>query len=309
MKRRFLIFLAFSIFFIPNLVEASTNVFERTEDNLQVADDIVVTEDNIDNILNTPKVDEKEKIYDFADLFTEEEEFFLYNSVNFYIETYDMDMVIVTINDNNKLDAGEYAKDFYDYNYFGKNDKLDGIIYLIDMDTREVYIDTSGNAKLVYDDDRIDRMLDKSFNSLSIGRYYQAAKDFVNDASVYASSGIPDSNEDYFINDKGFLEKKKSANWAITIVGALTIPTVVLIIFISKHKGIKLAVEADNYIDKDKAASVISNDTFLTTHTSRVAIPKSTSSSSGGRSGGRIGGSSISHGSSGRSHGGGGRHF
>lgn len=302
--KKFGIFLSFLVLFIiPTFVSASTNVYERDEDNLQVWDTIKVDESNIDDILLTPKVDEKEKIYDFADLFSDSEEGYLFESVSNYIEDYNMDMVIVTISSNNKRNAKAYAEDFYDYNYFGIGSKYDGIIFLIDMDTREMWISTTGEAMLVYDDARIDNILDKSYVYISDEYYYKAAKSFVTVSAQYASQGLSSSADDYYVDENGDLIREKNVNWGITVVGSIIIASVAVYIFISKHKGIKLATMANDYLDK--SSTVVGNkvDSFLTTHTSRTYIGSNSSSSGGGR------GISSSRGSSGRSHGGGGRRF
>ena len=53
---------------------ALEKTYERTRDNLLVPDGITVNDDNIDAILNTKAVDAEDKIYDYANLFTAEEE-------------------------------------------------------------------------------------------------------------------------------------------------------------------------------------------------------------------------------------------
>ena len=68
------IVLSLIIFLLPIVSFASTNTYPRTEDDLRINSWITVTEENKDNILNTPSVNEEEKIYDFADLYTDEEE-------------------------------------------------------------------------------------------------------------------------------------------------------------------------------------------------------------------------------------------
>ena len=140
MKRSILkltfIFILTLIFSFTVKVFASTNTFPRTEENLGIRDSINVTDTVKRAALSTPKVDEKEKVYDFANLLTDEEEKKLYNSINEYIEKYDMDMAVVTIDKNNKASAMDYADDFYDYNNFGIGSTHDGLLFLIDMDTR-----------------------------------------------------------------------------------------------------------------------------------------------------------------------------
>ena len=51
---------------------------------------------------STPVVDVNLKIYDYANLLTESEETSLYSQIQEFINTYEMDMAGVTIEENNK---------------------------------------------------------------------------------------------------------------------------------------------------------------------------------------------------------------
>ena len=166
-----LIVILFSFCIVP--VSASTNTFSRTEDNLLVSSDITVTSQNIDNILNTPAVDASEKVYDFAELLTLSEEEKLYHQVEQFMDSANLDLAIVTISENNKLNAREYADDFYDYNGFGTDSEHSGVLFLVDMDTREIYMSTTGKAISLYSDYRIDMTLDAISQEFSNQNYYQ----------------------------------------------------------------------------------------------------------------------------------------
>lgn len=292
MKRIFnLLVLTAFILLLPYSAYASTNTEERTEDDLKIWDDIVVTESNKYAILNTPKVNEKEKIYDFADLFTPKEESSLFEEITDYIKASNMDMIIVTISKNNKYTSREYAVDFYDYNLFGKNEYHDGILLLIDMDKRRVEIVTTGYAKLVYDDSRIDDILDNVVINLKNERYNLVGQTFIRSSLRFYEDGIPNSNKGYELNKNGEMVKKKQVNIVLTLIISLSFPTILTFYFISKHKGIILATDANDYIQHSGIIMKNRIDSFLTTHTTRTRIVHSSSSTGGS---GRIGGSSIS---------------
>ena len=123
-----------------------------------------------------------------------------------------MDMAIVTINNNNKNSAMVYADDFYDYNNFGINSTNDGLLFLIDMDTREIWISTTGKAILYYDDYRINNILDTTFSYIVNGDYYNCASSFITESTRYAIKGIPNSNKDYTINSNGDYVHVKNNN-------------------------------------------------------------------------------------------------
>ncbi len=249
-----------------------------------------------------PIVDNSTKVYDFADLLSTTEEDSLYNSIVEFIQTYNLDMAVVTIN-HNFTSAMRYADDFYDYNGFGVGSTNDGLLFLIDMDNREMYITTTGTAQLVYDDYRINKILDATYAEIINQDYYGCAGEFVRLSQDYASLGIPDSNKYADIDEYGdyyvTTTNNKSVNFEVAFVIAGIITLIFMIISLSKHRMIKKASEAKHYLKNIRITNRVDN--FLHTHTSKVYIPPANTSSGGG--------SSTHHSSSGRSHGGGGRRF
>lgn len=299
--KKILNLLLISFIFIISPVYASTNTYERTEDNYRVDSWVNVTDSNRNIILTTPSVDESEKVYDFANLLDENEEKLILNSINEFISKYDMDMVIVTIDSNPRYSAQKFSDDFYDYNSFGKNKTRDGVLFLIDMDTRNFYISTTGEAIRLYNDYRINAILDYVEPYIKDENYYEAASSFIQKSAYYANSGIPSGNVNSYINEKGDIVYYKKINYFFSVVGSLIITAIVIAILVNKNKMIKKATNANLYFNKDLAKITEKNDKFLTTHTTSVSL----SSSSGGSGSG----SSTHSSSSGSSHGGGGRSF
>lgn len=278
----------FSLLVFSNISFASTNTEERTED-LKIRDDIYVDNYNRSIILNTPKVNEKEKIYDFADLFTDDEEKELYNNIMNYINETNMDMVIVTIDENPKSSSMAYADDFYDYNYFGIDEEHSGILFLIDMDERMIYISTTGKAIKVYKDSYINSMLDKIYDKSPSNNPFKCAEEFIKVADKYNYKYVHGSRDTLIIS-------------ALSISIIATV--IVTINRLKKHKMVKVKLTGDDYL----SGMVFSTkqDVLVNSYTSRTRIDHD----SGGSSFGGGGGGSSSHSSSsGRSHGGGGRRF
>ena len=273
----------------------------------------LICNDENDNkyLCKTPKVDNSKKVYDFADLLSDDEERELANMANTFINEYNMDIAMVTINENpyGVSDYGSkvYAQDFYYYNRFGINTSHDGFILLIDMANRYIYMATKGKAMLVYDDIRIDNITEVAYNYLKSGNYYSGYKVMIDKASEYAKSGTAESNEYYCIDDTGepykCKEKPKEINWALSLVIGALCSLIPAFIHTRKYRGIKLATNANTYLQNANIDTT--TDQFLTTFTSRVRRSHDSGGSGGG---GGFGGSSTSHGSGG-SFGGGGRHF
>lgn len=261
------------LFSFLTLVDAKVTTYERTEDNLGVKSSVKVTNENKKDILNTPKVDEQEKVYDFAELFSSDDIDKLKESIAKYTDKFGMDMLVVTIDKNNKEDARHYADDFYEYNDFGMGKNRSGILFLIDMDTRKIYITTGGDAIGKYDDSKIENMLNASYNYVKDQKYYEAANAFIVSAS---SKNIP---------------------WILIVVLPFLVATIPTVVFVHKNKMVRKKIEANQYIDKDSIKITEAKDIFITTNTVRTAIQ----SSSGGGSSTHSGGGGMSFGGGGKS--------
>ena len=127
----------------------------------------------------TPSVNNTLKIYDYAKLIPDDKEKEIYNMIKKFISRYNMDMAIVTINENPKSSSMGYADDFYDYNDFGVGVNKNGLLFLIDMDNRKMWISTTGKAIEIYNDKRIDAILDYTYDKISKKDYSGCAEQFI----------------------------------------------------------------------------------------------------------------------------------
>lgn len=288
MKKKIILIGLLSLMINITPVFASTNTKERTEENYLISSDIKITESNKNNILSTPAIDEKEKIYDFADLFTEEEEQKLYQKISQYIDSYQLDLALVTISQNNKSSPREYADDFYDYNNFGFNNTKDGLLFLIDMDNREIYMTTTGAAINMYNDYRINKALEQVYQYMTNQNYYQGVLQYIQIIGDYAKSGLPGKQD----------QKNLTTTICYSIIISLIITIIIMVILINKNKLVRKKTTAREYLNKDSVSMKNIGEILVSTNTVRHAINHSSSS-----------GSSTHSGSSGRSHGGGGHRF
>ena len=303
MKRLSYILLLFVLLinFIP-LEVLAVNTCTRSKTNLHVRDELV-RDDNLDDILSTPCVDDMDKVYDFADLLTEDEEKDLYQKVINYIDTTNYDLALVTTYDNPKNNAQEYADDFFDYNYFGKNETYDGVVILIDMATRELYVSTSGYAIKMYDDVKINNILDSGYYYITEERYYDTFNNMIASLTNNYNEEFPESNHDLIIDEFGNAHYIKYIPYHLVIILASVITLIVgLVLYFMSRLKIKQA-DTISYLKSHELND--KQDNFINTVVTHT-IRSSSSSSGSSRSGG---GSSFHTSSSGRSHGGGGRHF
>lgn len=286
MKKILKITLVMLTIFTLNIVPvyASTNTKERTEDNYLVEDWVTVTEDNKNNILTTPAIDATEKVYDFADLFTDEEEQQLYTKITNYINEYNLDLAVVTIDENNKTPR-EYADDFYDYNDFNQQG---GILFLIDMYNRKIYMSTTGEAIKMYNDYRINTALDEVYTYMSDEEYYEGTSSYIDKISDYAKKGVPTSNNE---------EKSLTSSIFMSLLIGLIGTAIIMAILIFKNRMVKKATTAREYLNKNSIKIQNMGEILISSNTTKHEIDHSSS------------GSSTHTGSSGSSHGGGGHSF
>lgn len=307
MKKYILIIL--TCLLIPSTVFASTDTYTRTYDDLRVnKSGISVSNSNIGIIMNTPSVNASEKIYDYADLLTDSEEEQLFELINQFITAYSTDFALVTIRENpySKTEddyslyqdsySMKFADDFYDYNDFGIGSDYTGVLFLIDMSNRYIWISSTGGAEQYFYYESVYDLLDYSYTYFTAGDYYKGIVE-----SIYLMSGEYAHDLNYYTDGNYVTIKEKNAQSA-GIITILVISTIATIIFVSVNMSkCKMAKIAKNAADYQRVIGVnIVNDILVnTSHTSHKI-----SSDSGGYSGG---GGHFS--SSGSHHSGGGHHF
>lgn len=231
-------------------------------------------------------------VFDAARLFKPEEIKLLNSFARELTNRYHQDIVIVTTNDAQGKSAMAYADDFYDENGFGYGLNFDGILFLIDMDNREMFISTSGASINIFSDNRLHEMLEKAFGYASRGQYSYAAEAFLKDTQHY-------------------LQKTYDIHWWSWefFVAGLAVIFVILGSLIARHrKGLMTVTSACCYVNFAGIVGINeSNDILLRTTTRLLAEADNTSNRGGGARGN--GGSTTRTSSGGRKHGGMGRKF
>ena len=294
MKKIFVLFISLFLLVLP--VYASTNTYSRTTTDLKVPKKIKYKSSMEHNVLLTPSVNANEKIYDFAELLTEEEEKQLYDKVKEFIANTNLDLAIVTINTNVKDSTQEYADDFYDYNDFS----IDGLAFVIDMQNRIFYISTAGKAMLYYDDYRIEYILSALDQEMYNHEYFNACNTLISQLTEYYNNGFSDNADKYVVIGTQIYRKTPYLLLSIIAVVSATIGTLILAL---RNKKIKLATNSNDYFDNKSFEITKDTKEFISSNTSRVYIPPADSGGGGSSGGG------FHSGSSGTSHGGGGHRF
>lgn len=307
-KIKRLLIILLCLFINITIVSASTETHERTQEN-NYGINKKLPHPNTSVAKKIPLVNANEKVYDFADILSHEEEQKIYELINQFIKETHMDMAFVTIDEKYRYDqVDDFACDFYDYNDFGIDlESYSGIVivrnnHVYSDGYKYYYVATTGLARLYYaDGGRLEDLLDDIQPFFTSGRYVSGIERFVDEGISYYKKGYDSKYKSLFIkevyiNELGNPEAKYYIPVSIRILGSSIITLITMLILVSKNKMVRKAITANEYLDKGSINYTQSMDQFVRSHTTHYTV----SSSSGG--GGSHGGSS------GFGHGGGGRH-
>lgn len=244
-------------------------------------------------------------IYDDANLLSVSDESALADKLDQLAKDYDIDIVLLTTNQANGKSATAYADDFYDDNGFSE----DGILILIDMDNREIAISTSGKMIQYFTDERIESTIDAVYDELVNANYGKSFDIFLDNVGYYMEQGIPDNQYTYHN-----MNAQERVMWVVArvpgvLLGSLFVALIITAIYSKRGRKLKFNKKA-KYVALGNVVMSESDDVLINTNTTRIYVqPRTSSISSGGRSGGSSGRSTTHRSSSGRSHGGGSRKF
>lgn len=289
---------------LPITVNAEVKTYNREElENYGVNKKWNINTNNKDNILKTYAVDSNQKIYDFSDVLTDEEEQKLTDRMYDFTEKYKMDIVILVDNYQYTQDSQNttFATDFYDYNDFGINfEKYDGVMLFRNTYEQNPYFDaySFGNAQLYFYDTRLSNALDYIYDDLHNKSYYEGFNKFIDKMEEYYNEG---KLTDYYVDDSGFLQKQKTSSYYLKMIGlsmliALIITGIIIYILIKKNKMILKATKATVYMNKEKSKITNVQDNFVTSNTTSYVISSDTPSSGGHSSSGGSSGGGFSSG-------------
>lgn len=249
---------------------------------------------------NTPCVDSKDKVYDFSDLLTLEEENEMKKLMDEYSKKYNMDVIFVSYNlpYTNDDDNLYFADDFYDFNSFGLDyDKYDGVVIFRNTYYADPFytVISEGEAQIYLTGNRLSNIEDYIYDDFVARRYVEGVKSVLNELDYYYKIG---PEKGYYVDDMGKVHTKWYPTFIIYIIIGMVAGIIYIIVGLGKHRMVKKATAARDYFVKDSLNLTEKNDIFLRSHTSSYTV----SSSSGG------GGGSFSSHSGGGFSSGGGRH-
>ena len=225
------------------------------------------------------------RVNDFANLLTLDQVEELEASLATLSETYQMEVVILTIDDAEGKSSMNYADDFYDTNGYGYGKNHDGVLLLIDMDNRNIWISTSGLSMKYLTDSRIDTILDKVFNYIADGNYYKGCKTFIENVKT-AFNATPVSDNQLHMDPKD--EKPFTNSYGnpltmqdyiicgiVALIGGLIIASIVRAIVSYSYKHPKYTAPS-TLPSRNSVHYSEKQDRFVSSHTTKTKDRKST---------------------------------
>ena len=250
-------------------------------------------------------------ILDHAGLFSEQEQEAISEKIQDLQAETGMDYCVATTEDARGYSSQEYADQIYEASGFGTGDNHSGMLYLIDMDNREIYISTEGDMLRYLTDERIDAILDNAYEDAADGDYAASALTVLDDTGSYIEAGIDVNQYNYSSETREvdpYFQKKGFPVLAL-FFGMIAGLAAALGTFFSVKGKCQLTRDTYHYplADKSELKLTVSEDRLINQFVTHRRIPKNPPPSSSGRS---SSGRTTTHVSrSGRTHGGGGRKF
>lgn len=245
--------------------------------------------------------DDGNRVVDQADLLSDQEEQMLGKTARELSEKWNQDFVLVTTSDTEGKTAEEYADDYYEEHHFQKN----GVLYLIDMDNREVWVSTSGAMIRFLTDYRIELVIDAGYEELKAGNYADCLQNMMAKTENFLEEGIPDHQYTYDV-ETGKITRYRSVTRGefFAALAAAAVCCIIFVIAVNSSYKMKHGKYSYPFQDKGRLKLIQKEDHFVNQVVTRRKIQKDTSSGSSGS-----GRSSVHTSSGGHSHGGGGRKF
>lgn len=136
-------------------------------------------------------------VFDKAGLFSGSEAAQLSETAAKLEETYNMNFLMLTVEDAQGHSSRDVAERFYENGGYDSDGKKGGILLLIDLDNRELNLVTNGEMILYITDAREERIYDAGYEYAAEGDYGGAMIAMLEQTASYMKKGIPDNQYTY----------------------------------------------------------------------------------------------------------------
>lgn len=225
-------------------------------------------------------------VADEAQLFQEEDITKMGSIIASLSDQFQMNIFVVTVNEANGLSSSEIAHEFYESAAQHTGGTKDGILFLLNMDEREVYIYTRDRVDYLFPPAQIEATLDDVYSYLVDEEYAASVFAFLEHVEhvMQAESNLNDGT--YYAGATATSITMQEI--LLYVVIALALGGVVVAIMAYANKGQK-TVTATTYLQRDSFAVTKRIDRHYNTIVTSQKIANTTNSGPSG-GGTRIGG-------------------
>ena len=213
------------------------------------------------------------RVYDEADLLTDDEESELLDRLDSLSEEYYFDVAVATVQSTDGVAMNKFTDTFYDDNYYGLGDDYDGILFMVSIGDREWHITTHGYGMTAFNDDGLAYLKENVEPLLKDENFYGAFDtyaDLCQDLLEMAANGEP-------------YTEPFSPIWILISLGIGLVLAVLCTMGVrAQLKSVRTQDSAVDYVRQGSMALTRSNDIFLYHTVTKTAKPKDSDSSSGG---------------------------
>lgn len=250
---------------------------------------LLIMVDPIFPISSASAAENKNLIYDEANLLSEQDRNELNALANQYSAERQTDLIIYTTNNEEQKEDKLLTQEFYDNRAPGY-DKPHGntVMLTLDMYNRKIYVAGFYKGEEYVDNDRTARITDKIYSDLSEGNYRIAFEKFLNLSYEYLDLK-PGVNPDNILFKTWFQLAASVAIGSIA-VGVMTY-----------RSGGRVTVNRATYEDSDNSHVIDRQDRYIRTTVTKRKIEKNNNNGGGGSGGGGRTAGGHSHSGSSRS--------
>ena len=133
-------------------------------------------------------------VYDYAGLLSSSETAALEENARDFSDSWNMNVVFLTTDDTGDKDSESYADDFYMDNGYYDNGMDGGILFLIDMDNRQVWISTAHDMRYYLTDERLEDVIDAGDEELTEEKYALCFENMLDETERFMERALTAGN-------------------------------------------------------------------------------------------------------------------
>lgn len=244
--------------------------------------------------VNAVSENQKQFIFDDAQLLTDTERMDLENLAEELGEETETALLILTLDGTDGKDIKKYVQDYYDEEAPGYDQPFGNTAILaIDMEERDIYLAGFKKAEDYLDDSTLDYIREEITPALSDGDYFEAFSTFMQESAYYLVDDPTAFENEYGYSgnadaENGYTEDSTSGgmpaffyHWGFQLIISLVLAGIVVSIMVFQSGG-RVTVNGNTYMDKRNSKIVNRHDRFIRKTVTKQRKPQNNNPGGGG---------------------------